>query len=203
MTDPSQRDVTGIVLAGGASKRMGRDKSLLSVGGRTLIQRTVDVLSSLFDEILVVADREDRFENLPRVRVVGDVVRDIGPLGGIYTGLMRASNSSGFVVACDMPLLDPEVIAGQLELWCTLEAEALVPVLDGRPEPLHSIYAKRCLPAIRSQIERGDYRVRAIFDAVEVRFWQPEPGEARAFTNVNTPDNWAELLGDGGGTETC
>jgi len=203
MTNLPDMNVTGIVLAGGASKRMGRDKTLLSVGGTTLIQRTVDVLSSLFDEILVVADREDRFENLPRVRVVGDLVRGIGPLGGILTGLKEASSDSGFVVACDMPLLDPGVISRQLELWCTLEAEALVPLLAGRPEPLHSIYAKRCLPAIRKQIEQGEYRVRAIFDAVGVHFWRPGPADARAFTNINTLNEWAELLADTEGASEC
>lgn len=196
------RLAAGIVLAGGKSSRMGRDKSLLRLGGRTLLRRTVGVLAEVLDEVLIVADRADRFNDLAGVRVVADLVPDIGPLGGIYTGLKEAGRPSAFVVACDMPLLDPRVIAGQVDVWRTTDADggadALVPVLNGEPEPLHSIYSKRCLPAIERRIERGEYRVRALFDAVRVHFWEPDPADARCFANINTPADWAEFTGTGG-----
>ena len=204
------RLAAGIVLAGGKSSRMGRDKSLLRLGGKTLLRRTTGVLAEVFGEVLIVADRADRFNDLAGVRVVADLVPDIGPLGGIYTGLKETARPSAFVVACDMPLLDPRVIAGQVDVWRTADADAgadegadegadaLVPVLNGEPEPLHSIYSERCLPAIERQIERGEYRVRALFDAVRVHFWEPDPADARCFANINTPADWAEFTGTGG-----
>ena len=194
MSGVAARNVAGIVLAGGASNRMRRDKARLRLGGQSLIERTLGVLGALFDDMLVVADREERFAGIGNARVVRDIVPGIGPLGGIYTGLTETDKDAGFVVACDMPLLDPGVMARQIDLWCAAAAEAVVPLLDGRPEPLHSIYAKRCLPAIRKQIDRGDYHVRALFSTVRVCFWRPEPADARAFTNVNTPGQWARLL---------
>lgn len=197
MNDPPQ-PVAGIVLAGGKSTRMGRDKSLLRVGGTTLLGRTLHVLAGIFDEVFVVADRADRFDGLGNVGVVEDLVPDIGPLGGIYTGLKESANPSCFVVACDMPLLDPGAISRQLSIWPAAEADALVPVVNGRAEPLHSVYAKECLPAIEQQMERGDHRVRALFDVVRVHFWHPGPEDVRSFANVNTPDEWTELMKTGG-----
>ena len=201
MNDPPQT-VAGIVLAGGKSTRMGRDKSLLPVGGTTLLGRTIRVLAGVFEEVLVVADRADRFGALGNVGVVEDLVPDIGPLGGIYTGLKESAKPACFVVACDMPLLDPGVISRQLGIWPAAGADALVPVVNGWAEPLHSVYGKGCLPAIERQIEQKDHRVRAVFDLVRVHFWHPAPEDAGAFANVNTPDEWAQLV-DTGGLDSC
>jgi len=180
---------------------MGRDKPLLRLGGKTLVGRTIDVLSQAVDEVLVAADREGRFAELEHVRVVPDRFPGIGPLGGIHAGLRATDRDAGFVVACDMPLLDAGVMAGQIALWRTTDADACVPVVDGRPEPLHAVYAKRCLPAIEAQIGRGERRVRALFENIRVRFWEPSPAEARTFTNVNTPADWAELASSGDAEE--
>jgi len=192
------KSVTGVILAGGRSTRMGRDKSRLRLDGETLVERAVGRLAPLFDEVLVVADSADRFDDLGHARIVGDLVPGVGPVGGIYTALKQACGSAVFVVACDMPRLDPGVISRQLGMWSEGDSDALVPVVGGRPEPLHAVYSKRCTPAIEEQIRRGEYRVRALFETVRVRFWEVGPGEARAFANVNTPDDWATIIGTGG-----
>ena len=197
MTDPDLP--AGIVLAGGASSRMGRDKSLLRLDGSTLLERAVATLSHVFEEVLVAGGREVRTANRERVRVVQDRFPCLGPLGGIHAALKETDRNAGFVAACDMPLLDPDVIAKQVALWRTVETDALVPLVNGRPEPLHAVYAKRCLPAIEEQIERGEYRVRALLNAVRVHFWEPGPAETRTFANVNTPEDWAEITSPGGG----
>ena len=193
-----ESQIAGVVLGGGKSRRMGADKSLLRLDRQTLLERAVDVLREVFDEVLIVADRADRFGGLGEVRVVQDILPDAGPLGGIHAGLTAVDSPAAFVVACDMPLLDAGVIRGQVDVWQTADADAVVPLLDGRPEPLHAVYAKSCLPAIEERIGQGDYRVRALLDAVRVHFWQPDPSAAHSFTNVNTPEDWARISETGG-----
>jgi len=173
---------------------MGHDKPSLRVGGRTLLERTLDVLGEIFGELLVATDRADRFGRLAGTRVVTDRVADIGPLGGIYTGLEATSKESAFVVACDLPLLDRGVIRRQLDAWRRMRVDALVPVVDGRHQPVHAIYAKSCLPAIRRQVARGNYCVMGVLDAVRVHFWQLGTADAAAFRSVNTPEEWADVV---------
>ena len=178
----------GIVVAGGASRRMGRDKSLLRLDGATLLERAVATLAEVFDEVLVAGG-----DAPGGARAVRDIFPGIGPLGGIHAGLEATDRAAAFVVACDMPLLDAGVIAKQIALWQETDADALVPVAGGRPEPLHAIYAARCLTAIEDQIGRGDHCVRTLFESVRVRFWEPDPSDARSFANVNTPEEWAAI----------
>jgi len=197
-----RHNVSGIVLNGGQSRRMGRDKSALLIAGRPLIARVLDVLSELFDDILVVG-RPLPPSLLTRhaargTRHVVDATPGAGPLGGIYTGLMAMTRPFAFLAACDMPCLDPAVIRRQLDLLLDGEADAVVPSWDGLWEPLHAVYSQDCLPAARRQLESGDLRIRGFFDHVNVRFWdvRAEGISPRSFTNVNTKSDLAALLGD-------
>jgi len=186
----SLSEVAGVIVAGGRNRRMGLEKTMLAHEKETILDRTVRVLNVVFSRILIVTDRRDRFHHLRHVSTIVDLIPGIGPLGGIYTALREADPSSVFVVACDMPSLDPAVFRDELRVWSTVEADALVPALDGRCEPLHAIYSPRCLLAISKQIERGDYSMRAFLRVVRTHFWQPDPSHAKTFCNVNTPDDW-------------
>ena len=198
MSDWTRRNVAGIVLNGGASVRLGTDKAVLEVAGRTLLERAVDVLAMLFDEVLVVG-RPQTCPPHPAVsRAVPDSVPGIGPLGGIVTALEAMSRPFGFVVACDMPCLDPAVIRRQLRVLRTSDCDAVVPAWDGYWEPLHAVYAHTCLPAARSQVAAGNYRIRSFFGQIDVHFWDvaAEGISTRPFTNVNTKSDLAALLAD-------
>jgi molybdopterin-guanine dinucleotide biosynthesis protein A len=216
--------VSGIILNGGASRRFGSDKSALILDGRPLLQRTVDVLAGLFDEIPLVGrpappapadptDPTDRLHSSAHAargtrhvlsshasRIthhVPDAIPGAGPLGGIYTGLLAMTRPFGFFVACDMPLLDPAVIRRQLEVLRGSEADAVVPTWDGYWEPLHAAYSQDCLPAVRRQTESGDLRIRRFFGSVNVLYWNvvAEGISPRAFANVNTKGDLVALLG--------
>jgi len=197
-SDWTRRHVSGIVLNGGASTRLGRDKATLRVGDRTMLELVVDRLAPLFDEILVVGRPQACPPHPAVTKAIPDAIRGAGPLGGIYTGLMTMSHPFGFCVACDMPCLDPRVIRRQLDLARVRRADAIVPAWDGYWEPLHAAYSQDCLPAARRQLESGDFRIRSFFDAVEVIFWdiRAEGIATRSFTNVNTRGDLAALLGD-------
>ena len=192
-------NVSGIVLNGGDSARLGRDKALVRIEGRSLVERTIDLLAGLFDEVLVVGRPHACPPHPDLSRAVADAVAGVGPLGGIQTGLGAMSRPFGFFVACDMPWLDASVVRRQLDVARASGADAVVPSWDGYWEPLHAVYSRACLPAARRRIAEADYRIRSFFDGVSVLFWDvaAEGISTRPFTNVNTKSDLAALLATG------
>ena len=144
--------------------------------------------------MVVVADAEQG-ERIPlpgSTRVVVDAYPDSGSLGGIFTGLSAASGDWGLVVACDMPFLDRRLLSHILDRRDG--HDAVVPVLDGRPEPTHAAYSKACLPSIERRLRARELKIAGFFDDVRVRLVsQAEIEEIDpdrlSFLNVNTPDD--------------
>ena len=198
--------VSGIVLAGGMSRRLGRDKAVETIEGRTLISRVLDSLSHVTQELVVVVNNHEREEELAlpdSVVVAVDIYPDTGSLGGIFTGLSASSNQWGFVVACDMPFLNLEL----LEYLLSQRGghDVVVPVMDHRPEPTHAAYSKVCLPAIETRLRANDLKIAKFFDDVRAkhvsqrRVEEIDPG-GLSFFNVNTEEDLTRarmLAGEG------
>jgi molybdopterin-guanine dinucleotide biosynthesis protein A len=187
--------ITGVVQAGGKSTRMGgQPKALLEVGGRRIIDRVLDVLRAVTDEVLIVTNTPQLYASLS-LAIVADVFPDHGSLGGIYSGLWAAGGDAAFTVACDMPFLTPEV--ARLVIGRARQADVVVPEVAGRLETLHALYARACLPHMEERLRRGELRITDFFDRVRV-LRIPESEVARwrdpavAFMNVNTPCELAE-----------
>lgn len=187
--------VSGIVLAGGRSRRLGRDKAVEPVGGVPLLQRVLGRLAQVTYERVVVVNEAARAAALPLppdVRAVVDRYPGAGPLGGIFTGLSAAVGGWGLVTACDMPFLNVRLLR---HLLSQREGyDAVVPLLDGRPEPTHALYSRACLPHIQERLEAGRYKIAAFFESVRVRFVPQEEVEALdpgrlSFFNVNTQED--------------
>ncbi len=181
--------MTGIVLAGGKSSRMGFDKASIEFGGKRLIEATVERLAGLFPEVLIIANDLERYAYLD-VRVIPDLIPNSGSLGGIYTGLSAAAHPKGFFVACDMPFLNPDLIAlvvREAEGW-----DVVVPRVEGELQPMHSVYAKSCLPFIKEAIDLGMLKIARFFPKVKVKTIE-EPAlravdpHLLGLMNVNTP----------------
>lgn len=194
MTNSTYSDITGIILVGGKSRRMGRDKAFLKVQGIPIVERVIEAMEQCFERVLLVGDRPERFDAyaLP-------VVPDIYPgsaLGGLYTGLFHAGTGQVFVATCDLPF--PSVPL--LRHLCSLGEgyDAVVPVTEHGYEPLFALYDKSCLEPIREQLESGDFCAFNYYPRVRVRF-VPESEfshlcpDGRCFVNVNTPEQFAEL----------
>jgi len=184
--------ISGIVLGGGESRRMGRDKRRLQWEGEPFLDRVSRVMDTLFEEVLVVTAQEDYdCSHLP-VRLVTDKIPQKGSLGGLYTGLLEAKNSLVFVVACDMPFLQRECISR----FCVFSgtADVLVVKLSSGIQPLHARYSKRCAPIIEQMIQKEDLKIQNLVThsdlAVEIMgeslFDDIDPYR-RSFMNVNTP----------------
>ena len=187
---------TGVVLAGGAASRYGGlPKGLEPVGGRRIIDRVVDGLRAVTDDLLLVANHPDAADWLPGVRVAGDLVPNAGGLGGIHAALHHAAGPV-LIVAWDMPFVPAALLARLRALGDG--ADVAVPESGSRRgvEPLCAFYAPSCLPAIEQFLAAGDRRVIGFHAQVRVArlradevsaFGDPE----RLFMNVNTPDDLA------------
>lgn len=181
--------MTGIVLAGGKSSRMGFNKACIEFGGKRLIEATVDCLRALFPEVLIIANDPPLYAYLG-VKVIPDLIPDSGSLGGIYTGLSAASHPACFFVACDMPFLNADLIKlliRESEGW-----DVVVPRVGGELQPLHAVYAKSCLPLIKEAIDGGVLKIARFFPKAKVKIIE-EPAirvvdpHLLGFMNVNTP----------------
>ena len=180
--------ISSIVLAGGESSRLGRDKAFLEVKGQFLIESIIERLRQLSQEVIIVADETDRYEELEST-VVSDVYPGKGALGGIYSGVKRASNSSSLVVACDMPFLNLSLLRYMQTL--AVSYDVVIPRIGHLSEALHAIYAKDCLPFMEEQLQQGDLRIIHFFPHVRVRYVEQEEIEVfdpqhLSFFNINT-----------------
>src|SRR6059036_2355255 len=176
--------VAGVIVAGGRALRMGgRDKAFAAVGGEPIAVRTIRLFHDLFPQVLVASNRPERFRGLG-VETVADRFPGCGPLAGI--------------AACDMPGLDPDVI--RFLLARIGGADAIVPRWEGDVEPLHAIYAARCLAAMEASLRAGRYAIRDFLGTIGVDYVSEAElrrvcGAAASLTNVNTPEELAAVGG--------
>lgn len=189
--------VAGVILTGGRSRRMGRDKALLPLPGdsqSTFISHQASLLSAFCDEVVLVARNEEQAANcvLPGVTVVTDQVPEVGPLMGLYSGLRSIQATHALVVAVDMPFVQPALIAFLLSF--PRNDALLVPVVDGVPQVLLSMYPRSLLPTIETCLHAGERGPRALLKTATVRYIEEEQlrevdPQLRSFVNLNTPED--------------
>jgi len=191
--------LTVAIQAGGQSSRMGEDKALKPFLSRPLIQRVIERLTPIADEIIVTTNRPEDYLFLD-LRLISDLKPGRGALGGLYTAIASASHPIVAVVACDMPFANATLIetASRLLVDAEREADVVIAKSDEGYEPLHAVYRRgTCLPAIESAIDADQWKVIAWFPKVKVRVLTPEElkesdPSGLAFWNVNTPEEFAK-----------
>jgi molybdopterin-guanine dinucleotide biosynthesis protein A len=193
---PASRVEAAILLAGGESRRMGRDKTQLPFEGRPLVVRMVERLTAVFPEVVVVV-REPAGFPLAGVRLLTDRHPGRGPLEGLATGLSAIRSDRALVVACDMPLLDIPVL--RLLAAEADDADVIVPVSDTGPEPLCAVYARRLLPRLDAALASGERRMKAWLATLDAREMPPDAfasvdPEGHAFLNLNRPEDYARAI---------
>ena len=189
--NPSLKGVTGVVLAGGKSTRYGTNKAFVEIQGIRLVERTIRVMGSVFQRLLIVTNTPDEFAYLD-LPMVEDLIKGFGPLGGIYTGLEAIDDEAGFFVACDMPFLRENFLRHMVSLRG--DHDAVVPRVRWMVEPLHALYAKQCLPAIRESIHSREYQILKFFQKIKVRYVEEEEirrvdPDLKSFFNINRPED--------------
>ena len=192
----SQR-VTGIILAGGKSSRLGRDKAWEDVGGQRIIDRVIGALQSSCDEVLIIGDRPERQNELSLPKCIqyrSDELKGRGSIGGLYTGLKASDTLWSLVVACDMPYISRELIRFMLSIISKNRCDAIVPVINGRYQPTHALYNSTCIPFIEKNISSGNFRMDSYFDEIYLEEISEDvinsiKGAELSFFNVNTEDD--------------
>ena len=192
---PKTPPVTGVILAGGKSRRMGANKALLQLGEDTLIGHVIRRMRGVTDELLLITNTPAAYTHL-ELPMHADIVSNAGALGGIYTGLTHASHDTVFCVACDSPFLDTKLIAYLVSVLS--EYDAVMPYTfrgdTGQMtlQTLCAAYAKRCLPIIEQMLKASELRVHALQERANLKgippeIWQRFDPEGMSFFNINTP----------------
>ncbi len=158
--------VTGVILAGGQSSRMGENKALLPIGNKTAVERIAQALSEWTDSQIISAVEEETylFTGLP---VAVDLHPGEGPLAGLEAGMEKKQADWYLVAACDMPLIRPEVIEYLVEKIKTTKYQAVLPIINGRRQPLLAAYRADCLPVLKRSLSDGERSVRALFNKID------------------------------------
>lgn len=190
-----ERSITGVILAGGNSKRMGRNKALLDMGGITLIEKTYQTMAKLFAEVILITNTPDEYTFL-NCRYQADIYPGIGSISGLHTALSTSYTDRIFIVPCDMPFLSPALIS----LICQTEKtyDAVVPFSRQGMEPLHALYHRRCLPQLEQAIVGGDKKITNFLQNIWTYFlpvsaYRHIPDTEYAFRNVNHPEDYEAI----------
>lgn len=185
------KDCTAIILAGGDSRRMGRDKAMMPFADKALIQSVITIMQGLFPAT-ILSVREHRQEiDLPQVC---DMQTNGGPLTGLVSTLGRIATPWAFVVACDMPFVSPELVE-QLATY-RAQQQAVVPVVHGYLQPMVAFYSISCIPVMRATLSLGDKSLSGAIRNLDVSYvdevqMQKSDAELRSFIDLDTPQDWA------------
>jgi len=187
--------ITGIILAGGKSSRFGSNKALAEFNGTSLIERVIGVLGRVFRNLIIITNNPLEYSYL-KIPLHQDLVKGLGPVGGIYTGLDALEDGWAFFCACDMPFINEGLvryIAGVKNGY-----DAVVPKVDWKIEPLHALYSKSCLSAMKDLIYNKEYQTIKAFNKINVRFVEEEEikkydPQLKTFLNVNRQDELQKI----------
>lgn len=186
-------NISGVVLAGGENKRFdGRFKPDIIIEGRTIFNRIIDNIGEIFKEIVVVTNTPERFLLFKDFKIVNDVFKGKGPLGGIHAAMKSSSGEAVFVFGGDMPYLEKTLIINQIGTFNERECEAVVPFLNNYPEPLHAIYRNTLVSDLEKfLLQETDPAVKDFIGKIDT-FYLNLPSNMqtiRAFKNINSPSD--------------
>jgi len=188
-------DISSIILAGGKSLRFGYNKIVETVGQGNLLSQVISCVSTLCREIIIVTRQEQVLPDLtdfPEVKIVTDIIPDKGPLGGIYTGLVKSPTFYNLVVAADMPFLNRSLLNYMLSV--SAGSDIVMPTMNNQFEPLHAIYSRNCMAPAADLIRQNRLFVLELFDLVKTRYVSAEEIDRfdpkhLSFFNINTTND--------------
>ena len=194
-TDQPLAGVTGVILAGGQSSRMGSNKALLPYRGGRFIESIQRHMSGLFDELLLVTNTPEQYAFLG-CRMVPDLYPGMGALAGLHAGLYHSRTPHIFAMACDMPYLNESLIRALLARQH--QADVVIPESRDGLEPLHAVYGQGCLPAMEQAILSGRRRIVSFFPHIRVHTFASDhvatiDSDFSSFSNINTPADYFDL----------
>lgn len=193
--------MTGVILSGGKNSRIGLNKAFLEIGGKRIIDRTVEIYKKIFDEILIITNTPEDYQYLspkflmgdPKLKIYTDLIPHRGSLGGIYTGLHYSKSDYAFFSACDMPFLNEKVIRHIIK--GARDYDIIVPYFKHRLHPLHAVYSKKCLPIIKVMVEKKKLKIKDLFLKCNVKKVIDIPQtKLPPFYNINNMRNYKQAI---------
>lgn len=187
--------ITGIILAGGQSRRMGKNKALLEIEGISIIERTFRLMAEIFNNVILITNTPEQYSFLP-CPSVADIYPNAGSIAGLHAGLCASSTDRIFVVPCDMPFLNLSLIKD----LCSKDdsSDALVPISSKGIEPLHACYRSSCINVLESALDNGEKQLLTFLRKVRTRYlsvtgYQNQIDIERSFCNLNHPQEYHDL----------
>ena len=187
--------MTGIILSGGKNIRIGTNKAFIKVDGERLIDRTVRLFKNIFEEVILVTNSPLEYLDQD-VKIVTDIIKEKGAMGGIYTGLFYSTCDCSFVSACDMPFLNRNFI--EYMIANVGHHDIVVPNPPDGLQPLHAIYSSKCLPHIKKSIDMDKLKITGFFNRLKVLKIPADTiitfdPERRMFFNINTEEDLTRI----------
>ncbi|RLC65452.1 MAG: molybdenum cofactor guanylyltransferase [Chloroflexi bacterium] len=183
--------MTSIILAGGKSSRLGRDKALQAIGDKSLLQWVIDRLIILSSEIIVVTAHGKAIpcSSATRIKTVADIYPSKSPLVGIYSGLMASASPRAIVVGCDMPFLSVGLLKYMAQICSNFDI--VIPQIEDKLEPLCAVYSKNCVAPIRWLLEQNELKISRLFTLVKAKYVEKDEinrfdPEHLSFFNINS-----------------
>ncbi len=186
------KNITGIILAGGKSSRMGDDKGMLELKGKKMVEHVISALAPNVDEVIIISNN-DNYNNLG-CKVYTDIIKDCGPLGGIYTALHYSTTNKNFIVSCDIPNITSEAIGFIISK--STDEDVIVPIENKEIEPLCAMYNKACGNQIKGFLDAGQFKIRNAIEKLNTIYLDVNLHQEifkGVFTNVNTPNDYEKL----------
>ena len=187
--------ITALILAGGKSSRMGRDKALLKFGEKTILEDLVQLTASIFGETFVITSQHNNYQHL-HLRgavILNDLWKNKGPLAGLYTGLSYSTHQVSCVLTCDMPLVNASLLRELIAFWQE-DYDAVCPEdSEGRLQPFPGIYCRSVRHFIRLLLDRGETAMRRLFDILAIRPLILDKKKSEVLANMNTLKDYEQV----------
>lgn len=191
-------DITGIILAGGRSSRIGTNKALLKFGDQTILERVFSQLSNVVDRIILISNDQRAYQTF-RVPGFSDVYTNCGPLGGLHSGLTHSPSMWNLVLSCDIPLIRSDFLDKMVSFLREGRYDMVLPqTSDGTYHPLCAVYAKTCLPVVEQNLKQGKFKMGLLYSDPRLRVrivtQSDFPFSDALLTNVNTREEYLALM---------
>ena len=185
-----KKHITGIILAGGKSSRMGQDKAFLKRNGKTFIEHSIEAIKPLVSEVIIVSDNADC--EMFNLKCVNDVIKNSGPLAGIYSGLINSKTDYNLVISCDIPLITADVLK-KLIINDEPDIDIKQIVSSGKPMPLIALYKKHCETVFYELLINDERRLHVALNQCKVKNIELNPKSELLTTNINTPEELKKI----------
>ncbi len=183
-------DITGAILAGGQSTRMGQDKALLTLNGKSFIQRIAEELQKIFTDVIVISDFAGCYDFL-HLPVYGDIYKNCGPLSGIHSALVNSNSKSVFVASVDLPLASCVLMKYIIDR--SHAEDTTLFFVDDRIQPLFGLYNRTCLPILINHLEEKQYSVQYFIKNIHSNILPASPEFIKLLFNINTRNDYSNL----------